>query len=101
MPARSRTIGPDVSRGAAGNIKRQRERLGWSRVEMSRRMHLAGYRMSTAVITNIESGIPAVNPATGMYHRRVRLLSVDELVSFAEVLGVSPGMLLDDMKENI
>jgi transcriptional regulator with XRE-family HTH domain len=89
MPARNRTIGPEVSRKVAANIRSERLLLGWSVVELSSQMSLAGYPMSAAVISNIEMGIPSGGS------RRTRMVSVDEAAAFAEVLDIPVAKLLE------
>jgi transcriptional regulator with XRE-family HTH domain len=95
MPARERAIGPAVSRRAGGNIRRQRLARKWTLTEMSFRMTEAGYRMSPAIIRQVENGVRDGKPP------RARVFSVDEAFAFAEVLGVPVMTLLEDTWEDM
>ena len=67
-------------------LRRQRKQRGWTIVELSRRMFLAGYRMSPAVIYNTGHGLTERKHGTITY--RVRMISCDEACAFAEVFGI-------------
>ena len=87
MPARARTIGPEVSQRVAANIREARMRRGWEMPDLSFEMTARGYKISPAVINSIENGIIS-HDGEGNAVIRVRLLTIDESAAFAEVLGV-------------
>lgn len=88
MPARERAIGPAVSRRAGRNIQQERLSRNWTLTEMSFRLTEAGYRMAPVTIRQAEKGY------TDGRKSRNRLLTVDELVAFSEVLEVAVTVLL-------
>lgn len=83
MPARQRTIGPDQSEAAAEDIRSRREELGWTMALLSANLFAAGYDISAATINHIENGIRTKKGP------QARLITVDELKAFAEVLQVT------------
>lgn len=81
------------SDAVAGRIREARKRRGWTSSETAARCTARGYRMSPAVLANIESGRPDLEG------NRRRDITVDELLALAATLDVPPvalmGMPLD------
>lgn len=85
MPARPRTIGPEVSVRINRELELIRERRGWTRAEFADKMGEYGYDFSAQKVYQMEKGV-----VLGKGERRVRMLTVDELAAFAEVLSIAP-----------
>lgn len=85
MPARARTVGPEISERVASHLQKTREQRGWTRADLAAFMEGEGYQMSAALIYQIEKGV-----ILGKGQRRVRLITVDELVAFITVFEVPP-----------
>jgi hypothetical protein len=86
-----------VSEHVAEQVREIRQSLGWTMGMLSVYLHdhrctwhPDGYEMSQSVIFTLEHGVV---PQHG-YGRRVRSVSVDDLVVLAEVLHVKPEELL-------
>lgn len=84
-PNENRTI--EWERILARRIKQEREERGWTMERLAQRMTDAGCQMQKSAIAKIES------PAAGEKPRRI---SLDEAVTFANVLGASLSSLLVD-----
>lgn len=82
----ARTMSP--SDAVAGRIREARKRRGWTSAETAARCTARGYRMSAAVLANIESGRPDLNGA------RRRDITIDELFALAAALDVPPVALM-------
>ena len=94
MPARQRTIEPDVSLTTAQNIREARLAKGWDRPTLSAelelhrcKLHPRGCILHVQVIHRIENGLP---------RGKVRTVSVDELVAIAHVLELEACLLLGE-----
>lgn len=73
----------------ADQIRRERRRLGINREQLAERCaRLGAPKLTTATITNIETGRPSKDGV------RRREISVDELVVLARALGVPPVLLV-------
>lgn len=81
-----------VSRRVSGRIKALRLDRNWTMNELSLELYRRGFKLSPQVINTIENG---VYPQKG-YAERIRPISVDELVAFAEVFGLDPVQLLGE-----
>lgn len=97
MPARERAIGPEVSERVNAAIRTARKESGLSMAALAARMAQEGFPMSAATIYGIEKGVLVYE--NGVRRTRIRLLSVDELTAFAQVLGVSPMDLLEEKEQ--
>ena len=82
MPARSRQIGPEVSTQVAKVLRAEREKLNWSRNDLSLAIAEAGYSLGASAIQNIENGVRMT--AGNKYQR---LVTVDEVHVLMQVLG--------------
>jgi transcriptional regulator with XRE-family HTH domain len=89
MPARARTVGPDASLQIARIIKEARTGQGLSMPKLAAMMDAAGFELSAATINAIENGIALQDG------RRVRLVTVDELKAFVQVLHIPPQLIVD------
>lgn len=81
-----RRPGPWASEdNVADHIRLHREMRGWSTAHLAREVTAAGVPLSQSAVWRIESGNPR------------RKISVDELIGFAKVFGVSIGELLEPL----
>ena len=96
MPARLRTITPEISEQVSAHIRAERIRRGWEVPDLSFHLAQAGYKISDAVINSIENGV--IEYREGSAFTRTRFLSVDECVAFAKVLGISLMQLIEGRK---
>jgi transcriptional regulator with XRE-family HTH domain len=76
------------SDAVAGRIREARRRRGWTSAETAARCTARGYRMSAAVLANIESGRPDLRGV------RRRDITIDELFALAAALDVPPVTLM-------
>lgn len=97
MPARERAIGPDVSLRANMAIREWRNKRKLSMAGLSAKMAMAGHEMSAATIYGIEHGV--LTYEHGVRRVRIRFLSVDELLAFAQALEVDPMELLKEKEQ--
>lgn len=89
MPARARSVGPDASLEIAEILREARLAAGLSMPRLSAAMYEHGYELSAATINAIENGISLQD------HRRVRLVTVDELRALVKVLGIHSQVIMD------
>lgn len=89
MPARARTVGPDASLEIAEIVREARVSANLSMPKLSAMMYERGYELSAATINAIENGIALQD------HRRVRLVTVDELKALVKVLNIPPQVIMD------
>jgi transcriptional regulator with XRE-family HTH domain len=75
-------VGP-VGMAVIRNVRRLRDRRGWTAQQLSERTGQVGYLVPRSVLANLESG-------------RRHVVTVDELASFAAVLQVEPWSLTTD-----
>ena len=72
-------LGP-VGMAVVRNVRRLRDRRGWTAMEFSDRTAATGFRVGRNVLANLETG-------------RRRIVTVDELAAFAAALRVDPWSL--------
>jgi transcriptional regulator with XRE-family HTH domain len=65
------------------NVRRLRDRRGWSAQELSERARAAGVEVPRSVLANLENG-------------RRRMVTVDEMAALASALKVEPWSLTTD-----
>jgi transcriptional regulator with XRE-family HTH domain len=92
MTGASRTTGTRVSREAGNRLREEREARHWSPDELSALVAIItgpdGPRVDAKLVRLMEQGV------TERGQRRTRIMSVDEAVLLAQVLGIPVGELL-------
>jgi transcriptional regulator with XRE-family HTH domain len=88
--AKTATRGGRAARYFGGRLRAERERRGWTQVELAKRLTAAGWPVNPTVLAKIEAARPSDR----------RSVKVDEALAVAEVFGLSLDSLLGRVTAN-